>query len=317
MRFHGLILLGLLLASAFLLAGSFSNVKAQDHVGILSTTIYQNYGFNPFSVSKGDYLVVGEVQNSGSQAQKFNITATFYDGEGYILGSSYLSDSNPDASPCYMHVLLPNAKSPFEIWFSRFDEEGNFRLVDHYELVVNTSPAGTYFPSLEITSQSSHETDGTLYVEGNIKNTGTKTMNHFNTFVTFYNQNSEVVAVAMETGYSSSPISESMGFAPGEIASFIVGLNGFNEGGRLEAISNYTITAEGYDNSQWTDGHLTTPEVVYILGTPQETVAPVAAQDQPYLVYVVAIVVAVILIAVAYLLVRKRAKNKKGNLHQG
>jgi hypothetical protein len=129
-----------------------------------------------------------------------------------IIGSAYLSDSSFDTSPCYLHVLLPNEKSPFALWFSRFDEQGNFRLVDHYDLVVNSSPAGTYYPSLAVTSHSSHETDSTLYVEGNIKNTGTKTIAFFRTFATFYDQNGEVVAVAIERGYSSSPISESLGF---------------------------------------------------------------------------------------------------------
>lgn len=311
LKFRVFILLFLVSALPMLLA-TCSVVGAQDNVSVVSTTIYQTYGSNPFSVSKGDYLVAGEVKNYGAEAQKFNITATFYDNEGYIIGTSYLFDSNPDASPCYLHVLLPNAKSPFEIWFSRFDEEGNFRLVDHYDLTINTSPADNYSPGLEITSQSSHETDSTLIVTGSIKNTGTQTMNSFNVFVTFYNQNGDVAAVAMETGYSTSPISESLGVAPGETASFSVSLNGFNEGGRLEAISNYEVTAEGYEPSLWTgDGKLINPEVVYILGTPQETVAPIAAQDQPYLIYIVAIAVVAILIAATILVARKRVKKPK------
>ncbi len=72
----------LLIMSLSLCIGFFSEVKAQEDINILSTTIYQTYGFSPFSVSKGDYFVVGEIENFGSEAQQFNVTATFYDASG-------------------------------------------------------------------------------------------------------------------------------------------------------------------------------------------------------------------------------------------
>jgi hypothetical protein len=300
MRTRALILL-LLIASSLVCGGFFFEVKAQENISVLSTTIYQTYGYAPFSNSKGDYIVAGEVKNFGSEAQQFNVTATFYDSSGSILGTSYLSDSLPDASPCYLHILLPDQKSPFSVWFSRFDEQGNFRLVDHYDLVITTSPAGTYHPSLVILSNNSHEAGSTLYVEGNIENIGSASMDSINVFVTYYKENGEVLAVSMEG---------SRGLAPNETGPFSVSLNGFNEGGRLEEVHRYEVTAEGYDNSLWTaDGQLINPEVVYAIGTPEETVVPVQPDSFPYFIYVVAIVLVLVIIVVAVLFLKKSQKH--------
>ena len=288
-------------SSAFVCLEYFSEVKAQENVSVLSTTIYQTYGYSPFSVSKGDYIVAGEVKNSGSEAQHFNLTATFYDAAGSIIGTSFLSDSSHDTSPCYLHVLLPNEKSPFALWLSRFDEQGNFRLVERYDLVVSTAPAGIYHPGLAIISHSSHEAGSSLYVEGNIENIGSAKMDYFNVYVTFYKENGDVLATSMEGGGALSP---------NETAPFSVSLNGFNEGGRLEEFSRYEVTTEGYENSLWTtNGQLITPEVVYVLGAPEATIKPtVVSEGFPYIVYVVAIILVVAILALVILYLRRTRK---------
>ena len=275
--------------------------RAQETVGVLSSTIHQTGGNAPFSVGKGDYLVVGEVENSGSNPQKFNLTATFYDSSGAILGTSYLSDSLPDASACYLHVLLPNQKSPFLVWFSRFDQQGNFRLVDHYELVLTTSLADSYHPSLVVLSSSSHEAGGSLFVEGSIQNVGSESTDGLGVYVTFYDANGDVVAVSAEG---------TKGLVPSEIVPFIVPLNGFNEGGRLEVIDRYTIVAESYQYSLWNgEGQLIRPEVVYTLGTPKPTVAPVQPESLNYIFILVGVFVVVVATVVALILLRsKRVK---------
>lgn len=299
MKIKALILL-LLITSSLICIGFLSVVKAQENISVLSTTIYQTYGNAPFSISKGDYIVAGEVKNFGSEAQHFNVTATFYDSTGSILGTSYLSDSLPDASPCYLHVLLPNEKSPFLLWFSRFDEQGNFRLVDHYDLVVTNSPAVVYHPSLSILSDSSHEAGSTLYVEGSVENIGSVGMDSLNVYVTYYKENGDVLAVSME-GTS--------GITPNGTAPFSVSLNGFNEGGRLEEVYKYEVTAEGYDNSLWTaDGLLINPEVVYVLGAPEENTAPVQLESFPYFIYIIAIVLVLVIIAGVALFLRRKSK---------
>jgi hypothetical protein len=302
MKLRALILF--LAITAILLSVNISfEVKAQENVAVLSSTIYQTWGSAPFSLDKGDYLVAGEVENFGSTPQKFNLTAIFYDSSGAILGTSYLSDSLPDAPACYLHVLLPNQKSPFLLWFSRFDQQGIFRIVDHYELVLTTSLAGSYHPGLVIVLSSSHEAGGSLFIEGSIQNVGSATTDGLSVYVTYYNTNGDVLAVSAE-GTS--------GLAPNEIAPFMVPLNGFNEGGRLEAIDRYEVVAESYENSLWNgEGQLIRPEVVYTLGTPEPTVVPVQPENSDYVFILVLVIVVFVIIAVAVTLMRsKKAKPK-------
>ncbi len=220
---------------------------------------------------------------------------------GSILGTSYLSDSLPEAAPCYLHVLLPDHKSPFSVWFSRFDEQGNFRLVDHYDLVINTSPASIYHPGLVILSNNSHEAGSTLFVEGEVENIGSVSMDSLSVFVTYYKENGEVLAVAMEGG---------RGLTLDETGPFSVSLNGFNEGGRLEEIYRYEVTAEGYNNSLLTaDGHLINPESVFVLGTPEKIVVPIQPDNVPYFIYVVAIVLVLVIVGTFVLHLKKSPKH--------
>ncbi len=300
-------LASLLTIALILLSASFSfEAKAEENVGVLSTTIYQTWGNAPFSLDKGDYLVAGEVENFGSTSQKFNLTATFYDSSGTILGTSYLSDFLPDAPACYLHVLLPNQKSPFLLWFSRFDQQGNFRMVDRYEIVLTTSLADSYHPGLVIVSSSSHEAGGSLFIEGNIQNVGSATTDGLSVYVTYYNTNGDVLAVSAE-GTS--------GLAPNEIEPFTVTLNGFNEGGRLEGIDRYEVVAESYEYSLWNgEGQLIRPEVVYTLGTPEPTAAPVQPESSNYVYVLVLVLVVFVVIAVVVILMRsKKVKPKNPN----
>jgi hypothetical protein len=303
----------LLLVSVTIFASlSFvSQLKADGDVIILSDTIYQNYGYAPFSVDKGDYIVAGEVQNTGSEALHFNITATFYDADGNVVGSSFISDTFSETSPCYLHVLLPGKRSPFTVWLSRFDETGAFRLVDHYNLEVSTSPPVVYHTGFAIVSSSSHEAGSSLYIEGGLKNIGTDYIDGYNVIATFYKENGDVMAVTMEsTAYTLvDPSTGESGFPPNQTSIFSVSLNGFNEGGRLEEVSRYELTAEGVDYSLWTnDGQLISPEVVYVLGIVQEPDGSDQTDIFQYLVYAAVAATIAVLLIVAFLVTRRRRK---------
>jgi hypothetical protein len=311
MKTFTLVTLLLVSATVFASLSFVSEVKADGDVIILSDTIYQNYGYAPFSISKGDYIVAGEVQNIGAEALHFNITALFYNADGSIIGTSFLSDSYSDTSPCYLHVLLPGMRSPFAVWLSRFDETGTFRLVDHYRLEVSTSPAEVFHSGFAIVSNSSHEAGGSLYIEGDLKNIGTDYVDGYNVIATFYKENGDVLAVSMEsTAYTLvNPSTGEKGFPPNQTSIFSVSLNGFNEGGRLEEVSRYELTAEGYDYSLWTsDGQLISPEVVYVLGVVQEPVGPDQTEVFPYDVYAAVAVAIAVLFIVAFLVSRRRMK---------
>ena len=286
---------------------SFPQARADEDVVILSHTIYQTWGFPPFSVDKSDYHVAGEVQNIGTQALHFNITGEFYDSNNEIIGISFLTDTQPDWAPSYLHVVLPGKKSPFTVYLSRFDEEtGDFRTVDHYSLKVTTSQATNYQSGFEMVSQSSHEIAGSgLFIEGDIKNIGTEYVDGFIVFATFYNETGEVVAVtAGGGGYAGAG-----GFPPNQTASFSTKLDEFHLGGRLQRVDRYELTVEGYDYSLWTaDGQLINPETVYVLGSVpiQQEEKPNQPESSPIILYAaIATIVAVLPIA-SYLMLRKR-----------
>ncbi len=287
--------------------GLVPQAKADDNVVILSHTIFQDYGPPPSSVDKGDYQVAGEVQNVGTQALHFNVTAEFYNSNNEIIGSGFLSDSHTS----YLHVLLPGKKSPFVIFFSRFNEVGDFRPVDHYSLTITSSPANLYQSGFEIMSQSSHETRGTLLIEGEIKNIGTEYVDGFMVFATFYNETGEVVAVGIEGGSYAG----GKGFPPNQTAYFSTKVEDFNQyGGRLQRIDRYELTAEGYDYSLWTaDGQLIDPEIVYVLGSvpKQEEETPTQPEDSPIVLYAAIAAIVAILIILTLLVLRKRGARKK------
>jgi hypothetical protein len=311
-----LALIVILMVSTVVAVASIPQARADGDVVILSHTIFQTEGFPPFSFDNGDYFVAGEVQNVGTEALNFNITADFYDSNNEIVGTAFLSDTLADVPPSYLHVLLPGKKSPFQIYLSRFDEEtGDFRLVDHYSLKLTTSQASNFQPGLEILSQSSHEAAGTIFIEGEVKNIGTEYMDGFMVFATFYDKNGEVLAVASEGGsYTLVDASGERGFAPSQTASFSVALEDFREGGRLQQVDRYEVTAEGYDYSLWTaDGYLINPETVYVLGSvespspsPTPTEEPSQPDDSPLILYAAIAAIGVVLFILTLLVLRKR-----------
>jgi hypothetical protein len=314
MKSQTVVILLLTLTMVVALIGFSPQVRADGDVVILSHTIYQTWGFPPFSIDKGDYWIAGEVQNEGTQALQFNITADFYDSNGIITASAFLTDSFTDTPPSYLHVLLPGEKSPFTIYLSRFDDTGNFRLVDHYNLRITASNASNFRSGFQILSESSHETAGTLLIEGEIKNIGTNYIDGFNVFATFYNQTGEVVSVTSEGG-TFTRAAPGEGFAPNQTATFSIKLDDFLEGGRLQRVDRYELTVEGYDYSLWTaDGQLINPEIVYVLGAlpTQVSEQEPAPESSPFILYVAAIAIIAVLAVVAILVFRKR-RRKKGN----
>jgi hypothetical protein len=306
-----IIFLSVMLLAGFLL--SIAPAKAEDsNIAILSNSIYQTYGFSPFNFNQGDYHVTGEVQNTGTQALHFNITGTFYDSTSKIIGTACLTDTQPDFGPSYLHLILPDKTSPFELFLSRFNQTGDFIMVDHYTLAIHTSPASLYKQGLEITQQDSQETAGTLMINGEIKNIGTDYIDGFNVYSTFYNSQGEVIAVSSEGGgYIQTDSSGESGFPPNNTTSFQVTLNDFPHGGRLQQVDRYELTAEGYDNSLWTvGGQLITPETVYVLGSlPTEAPQPTpSAEDYPIELYIGIAAIAIIIALTTAVLIKHKQK---------
>jgi hypothetical protein len=84
---------------------------------------------NKFSYvdSIGYFHVVGEVQNNAPESMKFvDITATFYDAAGKVVGT--------DFGYTDMDTLLPAQTSPFEILLT---DEQQSQKIDNYKLSVS------------------------------------------------------------------------------------------------------------------------------------------------------------------------------------
>jgi hypothetical protein len=300
---------------AFAATSFIPRAKAEGNVVILSHTIYQTYGSAPFSVNKGDYTIAGEVQNNGIGATHFNITANFYDSDNNLIVTKYLTDSYTETPPSFLHVLLPDKKSPFAIYLSRYDETGNFRLIDHYTLQVSTSQTNAFHTGFEIISQTSHTDGGTLYVEGEIRNIGSYYIDGVMVFGTFYNETGEVVAVTSEGGGYIGPSSSlnETGLPPNEATQFYLKIDDFD--GRLQKINRYELTAEGYDYALTTnDGQIINPEVDYVLGVVSEPEQPNQTnqtEELPIGLYAaIAAAIAILLISSLLLVRRWRKKNQ-------
>ena len=111
------------------------------------------------------------------------------------------------------------------------------------------------------------------------------------------------------------------GFAPSQTASFSVALEDFREGGRLQQVDRYEVTAEGYDYSLWTaDGHLINPETVYVLGsvespsptlTPTPTEEPSQPEDSSLILYAAIAAIVVVLFILTLIVLRKLNKRSR------
>jgi hypothetical protein len=157
-----------------------SPVRAAGSVEVLSHTGYLD--------SSGNYRVVGEVQNVGSQAVNFvQVTATFYDSHSIVI------DSRFDLTMLY--VILVGRKSPFEI--ALLDVADSAR-VSHYSLSVTYLETTKIPMKLEITSYSNYtDAEGNMHVVGNLKNLGDETLVNAKVVATYYDASSVVVAVAL------------------------------------------------------------------------------------------------------------------------
>jgi hypothetical protein len=130
-------------------------VQAAADIQILSHTGYldpSNY-----------YHVVGEVENTGSQAvNSVVVRVTFYDSNNAIIANRFDSTM--------LNIILAGRKSPFDIALLNATQSA---LVYHYSINLTYNPTLSVPIGLEILDNSSHIDDaGGLHVTGDIKNIG-------------------------------------------------------------------------------------------------------------------------------------------------
>jgi hypothetical protein len=175
--------IAILLTISFLGFLALSNVvilvKASGNVVFVSHTGYVD--------SEGNYRVVGEVENVGSQAVDFvQVTATFLDSNSAVI------DTRFDLT--MLNVILVGRKSPFEIDLLNVAESAR---VHNYTLSVtfqttDTLPLGLRIP----TYNSTIDAQGRLHVTGQIENIGNEKAINTRAVATFYDSEGKVVAAS-------------------------------------------------------------------------------------------------------------------------
>jgi hypothetical protein len=158
---------------------TFSSVQPAPAIVILSHSSYLD--------SIGCYHVVGEVRNDSSNKLKYvEITATFYNSAGTVVGTDFTYTS--------IDTLLPNQKSPFELIET---DAAISAQVDHYAVAFsdsNITGADSYRAFTILSHSSSTDSLGYYHVVGEVENTGTQAVTYVNVVGTFYDTTGKVVA---------------------------------------------------------------------------------------------------------------------------
>jgi hypothetical protein len=272
-HFANVLVLLFLIVALVISANSILPVKAEGNVVLLNHTGFKEYYYG------GAYHVFGEVQNIGDQAAGYNITATFYNSKDEVVVISYISDSrwyddiHGDGNSrafSYLTVLQPNAKSPFELYLP--SGWVDITQIDHYVLKVKTLPANHFFFGLQIISQSLHNSGGDLYIDCEIRNTGSSSMDEVKVVATFYNETGKVVAAgSVGTGYS--PEGNEPGFHPNQTEPFSLRLATGILSAVFPVVDHYELRAEGYtyaDKTTYCLGSALMPQPNQVAGLPFE-----------------------------------------------
>ncbi len=143
-------------------------------------------------------LVVGEIQNTGSDTIKYvYLTGTLTTADGTIVGSGN--------SRALVSYLTPQQKAPFYMEFNKPSIGGDWYSVDVSKIILKVSQADAVeshqYPDLKIVSSegkvSTNADDyGTYWVTGTIQNTGSQTAQKLTVVGTFYNSSGNAVAVS-------------------------------------------------------------------------------------------------------------------------
>jgi hypothetical protein len=251
---------------------AFSQV-VNTNVKVLSYSWYVN--------PSGDFIVVGEVQNTGNHTlQSVTLNATAYDSGGSALAGS--------STMAYVSNFLPQQKAPFYIDFGPSNIAGTdwASTVSSVDFTVFNaySSSDQQYENLALATAFNGTLDGAYIVRGLILNIGNQTANDIRVVGTYYNSLGSVVAVGFDIVNGSLPPDNATTFTVSE----------FDATPSLVAqISNYSLLIQTSTLQN------------------NNTLLPSAPPTKPSPItyfYVIAIgtVVAVILIVVALLMFRKR-----------
>ena len=256
---------------------AFSQV-ANTNVKVLSYSWYVN--------PSGDFIVVGEVQNTGNHTlQSVTLNATAYDsGNNALAGSTAMA---------YVSYLLPQQKAPFYIDFgpSNIADTDWASTVSSVDFTVFNaySTSDQQYKGLSWDIGFNGTLGGSYIVMGFVFNMGNQTANGIKVVGTYYNSLGTVVAVGFDIANDSLPPDNAMTYTVSE----------FDVTPSLVAqISNYSLLIQ---TSTLQNNNTLLPSAS---PTKPETGGPLPSTY--FYAIAVGTVVAVILIVVALLMFRKR-----------
>jgi hypothetical protein len=186
------------------------SVKADiEDVQVLS---YSWYNIPGYSLTTGDFIIVGEVQNYGVKTISDVVVQCIVmttDGQARASGGNvafvkYLSQGQK--APFYIDLTAADSYSGEMAWTALVDQ------VAVFITSANETDLQQY-QGLTITSDSTTTIDGVYTVNGYIKNTGNQNSGPLRMVTTFYNDSGTVVAVNVTDVLTNS-------LSPGNLIAF-------------------------------------------------------------------------------------------------
>ncbi|MBN1358652.1 hypothetical protein JW988_07780 [Candidatus Bathyarchaeota archaeon] len=139
----------------------------------------------------GNFIIVGEVQNTGSHALEsvsLNIVVSASDGTQIAAGTT-----NAGANE-----FLPQQKAPFYIDLGKINSD-TLSKVSTFNISVSNAPPTNYnqYQDLSLNVDFNGIVNDVYVVSGSITNTGNQTANNIKIYGTYYNSAGVVVAVGL------------------------------------------------------------------------------------------------------------------------
>jgi hypothetical protein len=187
------VLVAIMCLGSVSIPNAFSQVVNKDVV-VLSYSSYVN--------PSGDFIVVGEVQNTGNRTlQSVTLNATADDSSGAeIAGSSNMA---------YVSYFLPQQKAPFYLDFGPSNIAGTdwASTVSSVDFTVYNaySTSDQEYKNLVLTTNFKGVVAGVYTVIGFVNNVGNQTANGIRVVATYYNSLGKVIAVGFDIVNDSLP----------------------------------------------------------------------------------------------------------------
>ena len=297
---------------------SAPNVKADaSEAKILSYSWYIAPSNSVRAQYVGDLIVVGEVENVGSNTLGYVVVEGFaYNSSGALLASTdtqaFVPNMGPgQKSPFYLDLTPDNNVTQDQNWMP---SATNVTLVVVY---ANDVAAQTQYSGLVIPAggaSASLDSTGTYTVTGTVQNTGNQATGHVWVLSTFYNASGTVVSLNY-TDYISNSLS------PGATATFVA--TPIDNTAQLSSsIANYsllilsdTVTTSETPTPTPTTPPTTTQPSSSPSSSSQPTQSPLTPISSGLLIdaAIVAVIIVVVILA-ALLLLRRHQKNAQFEL---